>query len=546
MMRFLLAIAFGFFFASQAVPAAAQARDRNTSGGPLQREQAAYDVLAYDVALTINPEDKSFEGKTIMTARTVVPTISILVDLDDAFSVSKVTDGKTHLRYERLPHALRIFFPMSRQPGDPIRTEILYRGTPHAARRAPWDGGTVWAKTPSGADWISVALQGTGADLIFPCKDHPSDRPDEATMRLTVPEGLVAVGPGVLKSETTDQNAKTATFVWHMPLPIANYSIVFNAAPYETLRDSAKSIDGKTVPIILYLLPESMEHGPKLLAELKKYLAFMEKFCGPYPFRSVKLGVVETPHLGMEHSTSIAYGNKFRFAPDGYDWLLLHEFGHEWWANLVTNADWRDMWIHEGFQSFMDTLYLEQTRGRTAYLEAMKGRRRAIQNRAPVAPRIELSGDDYGGDIYDKGALVLHTLRYLVGDDTFFRSLRRMAYPKPEMEKWADGRAQRLVTTDDFLMIAETESKRELDWFFEAYLRRATLPKLVTEIEGKTLRMRWETPDDLPFPMPVDVFVDGKTVRVPMTAGRGEVTFTSDTLPVVDPDGWVLRAADPR
>jgi len=515
---------------------------RNSSGGELKREQAAYDVQSYDVAITVDPAQKTFAGTTIMVAKTTSPTISIVVDLDNAFTISRVSDGPQSLRFERLPNALRVYFPVSKQPGDAIRTEISYAGTPIVARRAPWDGGTVWAKTPSGADWVSVALQGAGADLIFPCKDHPSDRPNEATMRLTVPDPLIAVGPGTLKSTTPNPASKTTTYFWHMPLPIANYSIVFNAAPYQSIKDSAKSIDGKTVPIIGYFLPESMAQGPKLIVELKKYLAFMEKYCGPYPFRTVKLGIVETPHLGMEHSTSIAYGNKFRFAEDGYDWLLLHEFGHEWWANLVTNADWRDMWIHEGFQSFMDTFYVGSIRGEEAYFTAMKGRRRAITNRGPVAPRHELAGDAYGSDIYDKGALILHSLRYLVGDEAFLRMLRRMAYPDPASEKWTDGRAQRLVTTDDFLTIAERESKEKLDWFFEVYLRRSALPKLVTSVEGKTMHLKWETVDSLPFPMPIDVVVDGKTVRVPMTGGQGMVTFAGETAPIVDPNGWVLRA----
>jgi aminopeptidase N len=266
----------------------------------------------------------------------------------------------------------------------------------------------------------------------------------------------------------------------------------------------------------------------------------MEKYCGPFPFRTVKLGIVETPHLGMEHSTAIAYGNRYRFAPDGLDWLLLHEFGHEWWANLVSNADWRDMWIHEGFQSFLDTFYIEQIRGKDAYFTAMKGRRRQVRNAAPVAPRAETSSEAYGGDIYDKGALVLHSLRYLIGDEPFLRSIRRMAYPTPESEKWADGRALRLVTTDDYVNIASAEAKQDLGWFFEVYIREAKLPELKTSAVDGVLSLEWVTPNNNPFPMPIDVVVDGKTVRVPMTGGKGTVNFTG-AEPSIDPNGWVLR-----
>lgn len=519
--------------------ALALAAQTSTSGGELKLEQAAYDVLEYEIDIKIDPAKKAISGTTAMHAKTVIPTASILFDLDDAYRVSSVSDGRNNLRFERKEDVIRVFFPLSKQPGEAIRTEIAYSGSPHVARNAPWDGGIMWSKTPSGADWVSVALQGAGADLIFPCKDHPSDRPNSAIMRLTAPDPLIAVGPGNL-DRTVKNGDKTSTYVWRMPLPINNYSLVFNAAPYTVVKDSARSVTGQRIPIHFYVLPENKDKAGRLIEEQKKYLAFMEKYCGPFPFRSVKAGIVETPHLGMEHSTAIAYGNRYRFAPDGLDWLLLHEFGHEWWANLVSNADWRDMWIHEGFQSFLDTFYIEQTRGKDAYFAAMKGRRRSIRNAAPVAPRPETSSAAYGGDMYDKGALTLHSLRYLIGDEAFLRSIRRMAYPTPESEKWADGRALRLVTTDDFVHIASTEAKQDLRWFFEVYLRQPKLPVLKAEAANGMLTLEWVTPDNLPFPMPIEVMVDGKPVRVPMMGGKGSVRFTG-AEPVLDPNGWVLR-----
>ncbi len=526
------------------------------TGGPLMFEQAVFDVQSYDIELKADPKAKSLTGTTTMTALTVIPTNVIVLDLDPPYTISKLTDGRTDLKYERKGGKIWIWFPMTKQVGEEFKTVISYSGTPRVAPNPPWIGGFMWAKTPGGADWISVALQNDGADLLFPCKDHPSDKPETAIMRISVPDPLVAVGPGRL--DGVSKAGGFTTYTWRMSEPIANYSLVFDAAPYRVIKDSVKSITGHMIPIEFYILPESYDKGPKLIEETKKYNAFYEKYIGPFPFRTEKLGIVETPHLGMEHSTHLAYGNKFRYNEDGYDWLQLHEFGHEWWANLVTASDWRDFWIHEGFQSFMDTLYLEHLGKKDAYFEAMKVRAKGTRNMQPVAPRepkisyqVYLQGPDFiksDGDIYGKGAVVLHTLRYLIGDDAFFRALRRMAYPRKEMESMTGGRQQRLVNTDDFLTIAEEESKMELDWFFEVYLRQPKLPKLINEMvsdnrkggNGWIVNLKWEIPNDLPFPMPVDVVVDGKIQRVEMKNGTATIDVTG-SRPVIDPKGWILK-----
>lgn len=530
------------------------------TGGPLMFEQAVYDVQFYVVRLKVDPAKKFIAGSSTMNAKIVIPTNVVVLDLDTPYTISRVYFNPTiydvkDLKYERRGSKIWVWFPMTKQVGEDISVIVDYSGLPRVAPRAPWVGGIMWEKTPSGADWISVALQNDGADLLFPCKDHPSDKPAAAEMHITVPDPLVAVGPGKLWG--TKKNAdNTTTYTWQMRNPISNYSIVFNAAPYRLIEDSVKSITGETIPIKFYILTENFEKGAKLIEETKKYNAFFEKYLGPYPFRSEKLGIVETPHLGMEHSTAIAYGNKYAFAPDGFDWLMFHEYGHEWWANLVTASDWRDFWIHEGFQSFMDTLWVEETKGKEAYFTAMKNRQRGFKNKQPVAPReakiayqVYMSEPDYivsDGDIYGKGAYFLHTLRYLIGDEKFFKALRHMAYPTKQMETYTDGRQERLVNTDDFLTIAEADSGMELDWLFEMYLRQPKLPKLITAITvngtaPKVLTLQWETPNNMPFPMPVDVEINGKIQRIEMKDGKGGVSFTG-TTPVVDPKGWILKA----
>lgn len=530
------------------------------TGGPLIFEQAVYDVQSYEVDVTVDPKDRSITGETSMAGRIVHPTNVIVVDLDTTFAVESVENWLEPLKWERRGGRIWIRFPLTLQAGEFFNIRTKYSGKPRVAPQPPWIGGFMWEKTPSGADWISVALQNDGADLYFPCKDHPSDKPDSVALVVTVPEDLVVAGPGKLEGVYPKSNGMK-TYRWEMNDPIPNYSIVFNAAPYRVIKDSMKSIGGDNIPIEFYILPESYDKGPKLIAETKKYVEFYEKYLGPFPFRSHKLGIAETPHLGMEHSTMLAYGNKFQYNQHGFDWLQLHELGHEWWANLVTATDWRDFWIHEGFQSFMDTLYLEHLGKKDAYFAEMKGRAARTRNKQPVAPwepkfsyEVYLAGPEFtssDGDIYGKGAVVLHTLRYLIGDDAFFRALRRMSYPDKEMESKTDGSQTRLVNTDDFLTIAEEESKMKLDWFFELYLRQPALPKLSVIASGpadgsattlpRQIILRWETPNNMPFPMPVDVTYNGKTERVEMKNGTATITFTGP-MPTVDPNGWVLRA----
>jgi aminopeptidase N len=334
-------------------------------------------------------------------------------------------------------------------------------------------------------------------------------------------------------------------------MPINNYGITLNVAPYKTIEDKYTSALGGSFPLTLWVLPEHYEKGPRLLQQVKQFLSFYEEYLGPYPFRAEKLGIAETNYLGMENQTIIAYGNGFRDNADGFDGLMFHELGHEWWGNLVTASDWRDFWLHEGFESFMDTFYLERLHGQDAYFKAMSNRMIHLRNMQPVAPResrttvqMYMAAPDYlnsDGDIYGKGAVILHTLRYLIGDQAFFNALRRMAYPDPAMERISNGRQVRFATTDDFLTIAEKASGMKLEWFFDVYLRQAKLPKLIVEKSGNQLTLRWDVPGDLPFPMPVEVRIGNTTKRVELPGGTVSIPFQTGQEVVVDPHGWILK-----
>lgn len=527
-----------------------------SSGGPLMPEQAAYDVTFYDLALRVNPADQSIRGTLTAHARIVHPTEWFVLDLDDPLAVESVFGisgaGKIEpLRFERRGGKIWIAFPMTRQPGETVKVAVTYGGKPRVAPRPPWVGGFVWAKTADGQPWIATACQNDGADVWWPCKDHPSDEPDSMALHITVPEPLVCAANGRLESVKRNGDG-TQTFNWLISTPVNNYSVALNIAPYRTIEGQYKSVTGESVPVMFWVLPQDYEKGQRLFPQIAEHIGFLEKYLGPYPFRADKIGVAQTPHLGMEHSTITSYGANFQNNAYGFDGLLFHELGHDWWANLVTASDWRDFWLHEGFQSFMDALYAGALKGEEGYERYIAGLRGGIRNRQAVAPReartttqIYFTAPDYlssDGDIYNKGALILHTLRYLVGDEAFFKALRRMAYPDPKMESVKDGGQCRFATTDDFRHIAEEASGMKLDWFFEVYLRQPALPRLVSETKGNSLTLRWEAPSGLSFPMPVEVQVGGQTRRVEMKEGGAVVQFEAGQTPALDPKNRILKA----
>ncbi|HKX46732.1 MAG TPA: M1 family metallopeptidase, partial [Planctomycetota bacterium] len=427
--------------------------------------------------------------------------------------------------------------------------EVAYGGVPRVAPRAPWDGGFTWARTADGAPWIATTCQGEGADLWWPCKDHPSDEARSMDLRITVPETVIPATNGRFVS-MEDAGGGWRTHHWHVSTPINNYGVALNIAPYVRLDADYESVTGEEFPVSFWVLPENERQGREFLDEIVEHLRFHEEVCGPYPFRADKYGVVETPHLGMEHQSIIAYGNRYQGdATFDYDWLHHHELSHEWWANLVTARDWNDFWIHEGIGTYMQALYLERKFGAEAYAQKMAQDRGAIRNAGPLAPRGSRTtrwmyfggraGGSPGGDIYSKGSWVCHNLRWLLGDDKFFEVLRRWAYPDPALEAVTDGSHCRLATTDELLAIAERVSGRELDWFFEVLLRRAALPVLESRVEDGELRLRWNAPDGLPYPMPVEVRKGGKLVRVELADGAAQVDVGRAEVEV-DPRAWLL------
>ena len=512
-------------------------------------EQAAYDVTFYELDLNIDPDAKSIDGSVRIQAEIVAPMTYFVLDLDTLLNIERVeekVDGNWESRpLRRDIGKVWIDLDRTRQAGESLEMRVHYGGKPRVAPNPPWNGGFTWQKTSSGADWIATTCQTNGADLWWPCKDHVSDEPDSVAIHIRVPQPLVVATNGRLQSVEEDGDHRT--YHWLVSTSINIYNVALNIAPYEVIKGEMKSqVADEPYPVEFYVLPEDAEKGREFFPEIMAHLDFFERFLGPYPFRADKYGVAQTPHLGMEHQTIIAYGANFNNGSmtGGKDWgfdaLHHHELAHEWWGNLVTNFDWRDMWLHEGFGSYMQGLYIEELSGKEAYREYM-GRSRFFRNTLAVAPLQSRSAAEiYRAPIYTKGAWILHTLRYVMGDDHFFQALRRMAYPDPALEKVTDGSHTRFAGTEDFQSICESISGTDLSWFFDLYLRQPALPVLHSRIEGNEWQLSWETPDDLPFPMPVTVKKEGKTTQVMIPKEGLMIKVKKGDQPEVDPEGWIL------
>ena len=446
------------------------------------------------------------------------------------------------MRFEHRDGRIWFDLPAPGAAGSPLEVVVDYEGTPRPARRPPWDGGFTWASTPSGKPWIATTCQGEGADLWWPCKDHPSDKPETMDLRVTVARDLVCASNGTLAS--SDENPDgTRTWHWRIASPIRAHNVALNIAPYERIDAQFTSVGGEVVPVPFYVLPEHAARARKALPDFLGYMTFFEDVLGPYPFRNEKWGIAETPHLGMEHQTIIAYGNEFESGEyEGYDWLLHHETSHEWWGNLVTCRDWNDLWLHEGFGTYMQALWLERTFGADAYRREMAGNRRDMANAEPLAPREPMTMSAiYDNDVYNKGAWLLHTLRWLLGDERFFVVLRRMAYPTEALERVTDGSQVRFADTDEFARLAGEHAGQDLAWFFEVYARRASLPRLEARRQGNEVTLRWKVEGDLPFPLPVPVQVGDRIVRVEMPGGEGSVRVDEGQRYAIDPERRLLR-----
>ncbi len=503
-----------------------------TSGGKLKPEQAIMDVRHYTIALGVDFNKHTIDGTTTIDVIMAKPTRVLLFDLLDSLHVQSVTVNGDKESFDYKNNLITIHLEKE-LPAGKASVQVRYGGKPHVARRPPWDDGFTWTKDSTGHQWLAITAEGAGGKLYFPCKDHPSDEPNEGVdMLITVPRDLVVAGPGLLQSVKKD--AKTATYHWKTNYTINNYSILFNVGDYKVFSRPYTTVDGHKTTVQFYVLNEHASKADHFLDVFVKTIHEQEKYFGEYPFAKEKIAMAETPHLGMEHQTMVAYGNQFRYTKIGgedYDWLMHHEFGHEWWGNKVTAKDWADYWIHEGICSFGDALYTREFEGEAAYNRIFQKSIYNIENKKPIVQHPDMDEDAaYIDDIYAKGAFFMHTLRYVMGDSLFFPALKKFV-TSPQYTY------DNLVNTDDVEQFFSKEAGRNLKPLFDLYLR--TTRKL--EIHIKTLpdNKYLVQLENIDIPLPLDIATESGVKRI--TVDSKGLSISRKTIPIVDPETFYIK-----
>jgi aminopeptidase N len=522
-----------FLVASLFVFTCTFAQSTFTSGGKIKPIQANMDIRHYTIALNVDVSQKSIDGYTIIDFDLLQPSNKLLFDLLDSFNVKYVfvNGKKSSFDYHNNSIAIDLPAPL---PAGKVSVKVVYDGKPHVAIRPPWDDGFIWATDSSGNPWIAITAESVGCKLYFPGKDHPSDEPDEGVdMIITVPKGLVVAGPGLLENVITKKNK--STYHWKTNYTINNYSIIFNIGKYKVVSRTYTTINGNKVPMEFYVLEEHASKAEHHLDVFEETVHEQEKYFGEYPWVKEKIAIAETPHLGMEHQTMNAYGNKFHYTKIGgkdYDWLMHHEFGHEWWGNKMTAKDWADYWIHEGICSYGDALYTREMEGEEAYVKYFQRTALGIKNDKPVVLGKDIDEEAaYNDDIYSKGAFFMHTLCYVLGDSVFFPALKSFITDA----KYTYGN---FVNSDDVEEFFSKTSGKDLKPLFHLYLN--TTEKIEVHVQRKGINRYLVQLQNIDMTLPMDIVSDNGSKQHILLNKKG-VEIKSTTLPLIDPDMFYFK-----
>lgn len=486
--------------------------------GMMSPERTCYDITYYHLDIKVDTASRSVSGSNRIVFRAVSDFDRMQVDLFENMKIDRIEgdDGKI-LSYTRDGNAFFISFPQKLKQGTTRSVTIHYSGAPQVAANPPWSGGFTWTKDKEGNPWIVVTCQETGASLWWPNKDHQSDEPDSMLLSVTVPAGLTDVSNGRLRA-TAELPGGGTRFDWFISYPINSYNVTINIGKFVHFGEVFEGAEKLTLDY--YVKPYNLEKAKEQFKQVKPMMECYEKRFGPYPFPRDGYKLVESPHLGMEHQSAVAYGNNYVQGYRGtgssevgvkFDFIIIHETAHEWWGNSVTSRDIADMWIHESFGAYAEAVYVEHLFG---YEEAMKyinGKKPNVQNRGPIIGTYNVHKRG-AGDMYDKGQLVLNTLRHVIDNDNLWWEI---------IKGLAVDFRHSIVTAEDLFSYINKKTGRDYETFFEQYLKKSKIPVLELMLtksgDDVTLRYRWAAD------------VEGFAMPVKVTTAKGVYSFITPT-----------------
>ena len=500
--------AFGFFLIFAVGEAQETFTKQDTLRGSITKERAWWDVTYYHLDIKVNPADSTISGFNTIRYKVLNSYNRMQVDLQQPLEIYKVTQEGKELSYQRDGNAFFIELIASQTPGESKELTVFYGGKPKIAANPPWDGGITWKKDSNGNPFVASSCQGLGASVWWPNKDHMYDEVDNMLISVNVPENLTDVSNGRLQSVTSLKDG-TRTFNWYISKPINNYGVNINIGDYVSFSEVFKGKKGD-LDCNYYVLRDHLDKAKVHFKQVPRMLKAFEHWFGPYPFYEDSYKLVEAPYIGMEHQSSITYGNDYQNGYSGrdrsdsgwglkFDFIIIHESGHEWFANSITNKDIADMWIHESFTCYSENLFVEYYYGKDAGSAYVRGLRKNIRNDKPIIGTYGVNKEG-SGDMYDKGANMLHNLRQIVNDDEKWRAILRgfntTFYHQTVTSK----------QIEDFL---SKEVGFDLGPFFDQYLRDVRIPVFEYQFKHSELSYRWT--NCVPgFNMPVKVTLNGK------------------------------------
>jgi aminopeptidase N len=506
--------------------------------GSITKERVWWDLKKYHLDIKVNPADSTIVGSNTIDYQVVDKYNVMQIDLQEPMQITKVIQDGNSLKFEREGNVFHIYLTANQNKGDYKQITVFYNGKPKIAVRPPWDGGITWKKDENGKSFIATSCQGLGASVWWPNKDHMYDEAESMLISVNVPKGLMDISNGRLQSVKQLKDG-TTTYNWYVSNPINNYGVNINIGDYVAFSEKYKGEKG-ILDCQYYVLRNNLAKAKKQFQDVTKMLKAFEHWFGPYPFYEDSYKLVEVPYLGMEHQSCVTYGNGFQNGYRGrdlsgtswglkFDFIIIHESGHEWFANNITYKDIADMWIHESFTNYSESLFVEYYYGKEAGAAYVRGTRKNIQNDMPIIGQYDVNNEG-SSDMYYKGGNMLHTIRQIVNDDEKWRQILRGLNSTFYHQT---------VTTKQIEEYISQQAGIDLSTVFNQYLRDTRIPTFEYYFKDGYLNYRWM--NCVPgFAMPMKVTINGQEVVLqPTTEWKLKPTNATNSQLEINPNYYV-------